>query len=339
MEEASLPTKSPSSFLELIVDNRERLVHPAINAAFMLDPIFRDRHTPAVILEQMTVGDYIIQLNKRPVAVIERKTLADFAASLKDGRDANTDKLFALAGQYERCDVFFIIEGKLGSGMETQVGHIPYKNILAAIRLLQIRRGVQLIHSKDVNDTALQLKFLCEVYSGMFIKGELTIEGASREDALDSIKPSEEEEISRTRVKMWATLKGVSLASAPYYLEAFGIRDLLLGKIVLGDFKVNGMRKPTAVVQESIADVHKKLSAKAAILACIKGVSDAQALKILDQVSIEDLLGDQPLEIYLDSGKNKTRVQPGRLEKWRAALDGGQPIPKQPSYLAGLFRR
>lgn len=61
-------------------------------------------------VQQITHGDITIACGDILVCAIERKTIADLAASIKDRRIQNMDKLYKLRQDY-RCDVHMIIEG------------------------------------------------------------------------------------------------------------------------------------------------------------------------------------------------------------------------------------
>lgn len=126
--------------LKLIIDERERSVHKY--AKEYLKDIDWETKT-------ITIGDYAIKLtldnedattnfsskSSTPSSyilyTIERKTLADFASSLKDGRYANKAKMRYLQ-RLVGCRVMFIIEGKTPKP-NGFVGGIRYSVIESAI--------------------------------------------------------------------------------------------------------------------------------------------------------------------------------------------------------------
>ena len=67
--------------MELIVDDRERAIIT-----------YLERLTHFKV-ERITVGDYAFVYKGKVILIVERKTLADLAASIKDGRMLNNLKL------------------------------------------------------------------------------------------------------------------------------------------------------------------------------------------------------------------------------------------------------
>lgn len=131
----------------LIADTRERAV---------IEHGFGDEYE--VKVEQMTVGDYAIAHENRILAIIERKTLTDFAASITDGRMNNREKLKKLRDE-TGCAVYFIIEGRHGKiGPETVIANsIRWRQIESSIFHMQMRDGFHFIFTFSISDTAQTL--------------------------------------------------------------------------------------------------------------------------------------------------------------------------------------
>lgn len=135
--------------LRLYCDHREQKIVPFI--------------TCPIKVIQLTIGDYMIGSRNQILAVFERKTLADYGASIKDGRTANLDKLL----QYRRdkgCDVYYIIEGPAFPAATTKYAGIPYANIASSIRNLQVRHGVFVIRTANEGHTANELASFLRSY-------------------------------------------------------------------------------------------------------------------------------------------------------------------------------
>jgi ERCC4-type nuclease len=100
-------------------------------------------------------GDFIIQNDDNPIVVIERKTIADLAGSIKDGRYKN--QKLNLLSRYNKENVYYIIEGSFGGFYESneiqRFAGIERKNIIGAIINTMIRDGVKVITTKDLNET------------------------------------------------------------------------------------------------------------------------------------------------------------------------------------------
>ena len=140
--------------IKLIADTRERNVlrHNNVFAGHSLE------------VKQISVGDYVIKAEgtePRFLAVIERKSLEDFAASLKDGRHDNKNKLIDLR-EKTGCRIIYIIEGPPSPLPTDCFGNIPYRHIESSIFHLIIRDGICVINSVDTLDTARKLVRFCD---------------------------------------------------------------------------------------------------------------------------------------------------------------------------------
>ena len=118
----------------LIVDDRERAVVPSLEC---------DESATSIIVQRLTVGDYIIVHGDTVEMVIERKSLADFGASIKDGRYNNSEKVLnflatATPATRARCKIAYIIEGPLVNRPNDCYGGIPFKYIESAINRLML---------------------------------------------------------------------------------------------------------------------------------------------------------------------------------------------------------
>lgn len=154
-------------FHYLVTDARERAIIPFLEAAF--EATFGERpHAPGVARaprlisgRQITTGDYLIcaatpGAPPRIRACIERKTLADFAASFKDGRHANVQKLRALR-QQTGCQLYYLVEGPAFPSPARRFARIPYGSILSAITNLMVRDQIMVVQTENEMHTAKRL--------------------------------------------------------------------------------------------------------------------------------------------------------------------------------------
>ena len=84
--------------MELKIDNREKIKN--------LFP--KDLN---ITFENLDIGDYMYKLDGRPFLVIERKTVCDYAASIRDGR--NKEQKTRLIELSKNCNVIYLVEGNL----------------------------------------------------------------------------------------------------------------------------------------------------------------------------------------------------------------------------------
>lgn len=91
--------------------------------------------------EHLTTGDYIIFCNNRAIVVVERKTWPDLAASFRDGRKENINKLL----QYREATgskIAYLIEGQAFPANSTRFSRMPYVNLRAHLDHLLFRDGI-----------------------------------------------------------------------------------------------------------------------------------------------------------------------------------------------------
>lgn len=129
--------------IKLHVDNRERAVIENLD-----DVVFE--------IAPLNVGDFQFWEDDRLLMVIERKTYADLAASIKDGRYAEQkfrlDELRTSSG----CSVVFFIEGKKPR-KNSVVSGIPVGTLESAL-VSMMCNGCQVITMHNVQDCVLALK-------------------------------------------------------------------------------------------------------------------------------------------------------------------------------------
>lgn len=110
-------------------------------------------------IKQLTVGDYSILIkdknNEKTILamVIERKTLRDLAASIKDDRLKHQHRNMVEIKQQKGCFVLYIIEGNLNYKDDHKISNIPFKGLHSTIRH-NLLRGIPYIQVKDEQNTA-----------------------------------------------------------------------------------------------------------------------------------------------------------------------------------------
>lgn len=221
--------------LKLIIDARERHVlrHPEISAI------------PHVV-KQITVGDYALVHGTRIVAIFERKTYEDYAASFKDGRHTNKAKLIELR-QQTGCRIIYIIEGKAFPRPDEYFSNIKYLNIESSIFHLMMRDGIQIWKTASTLDTAQSfVRFfrsmeklyagtgLESMYDGSYAGGAFdcadsaqTADPAAAEDPTAMLTaPVIKSDLDICRM-MWAQIKGITVETADEFISRVSIASVL----------------------------------------------------------------------------------------------------------------
>ena len=144
--------------VDIVLDAREH----ALNAA--MAPL-----CPSCSVKQLDIGDVHIAVDGVLSAVVERKTIADLAASVKDGRYAEQKarlSAFAASVQPRPCTVVYVIEreGKpLAFDQRMRgVGAMPAATLQGCFMSLFLRTGTRVVVTEDVQDTAAFLLRLAD---------------------------------------------------------------------------------------------------------------------------------------------------------------------------------
>lgn len=284
----------PKTACKLIIDARERNV---TRHAKELDEISFE-------IKQITTADYaVLSPLGNIIAVIERKSLDDFASSLKDGRHDNKKKLVDIKAKYG-CRIIYIIEGPAYSGPNDCFGNIPYRYIESSIFHLMMRDGVTVIQTRDTLHTAqVMVRF---VKSMDTLSEKITIEDAIGEDVpisnIFAVGGSQEQvmqDLTKRHTKtdhdaareLWSCFKGISVESADDYSRVWSIADIIQGKIPRADiinFKMSNGKKISKNVVMSLTGVNKVIEVK--LLSHVEGVSTAMASDLMSERSLSSLL-------------------------------------------------
>lgn len=250
----------------VVSDDRERDVIPFARDLFLPHEI---------VTQRITVGDYLVlrsQAGCEPevLAVIERKTLKDFAQSFCDGRHENLAKLLELRAK-TRCQIIFIVEGTPAfPAPTTRFCHVPFACIQGAITKMQVRHLIMFERTQDQEHTARRLVALRAAYASetphvvalsaseddTTTSGGDVLPSAAKDAAVvdstmvDKDEAANDKEVSTDRVLVpaaalvrvepsiaemaahaWAGLKGVSLVLGHRLAHYFSIADLVASRV------------------------------------------------------------------------------------------------------------
>ena len=122
--------------MQVLIDDRERSVIQFVNK-------FSEKYHIDYKVKRMTTGDYAIIHGNQIIAIIERKTYADLAASFRDGRSNNKNKLLKLRSETS-CVIIYLIEGPAFPDNNDLFGNIPYKHLVSHLDHLVLRDNIQI---------------------------------------------------------------------------------------------------------------------------------------------------------------------------------------------------
>jgi len=313
--------------IRLIADTRERNVlrhEQALNGI-------------TVEVRQITTGDYVVADDKRVFAVIERKSLEDYAASLKDGRHGNKQKLKEFRAK-TGCRIIYIIEGPEFPSPTAEFGRVPYKHIESSIFHLMIRDGISVIRTKNTLATAEMLVRFINSMDNLapdLEEGPIEATNETADPAiigaddlgamLTEVKKKTTDEIVR---EMWAVFPGISVESASDFMRKWSIADIVRGRVDPADItnaKTATGRKVSKKVIENLRAVI--LPVQFRLLSAIPGVSINTAKSLLANQTLSAFLSQnvEGMEMFMLGKKrlgNKLAVKIHECFEWRQPAPG-----------------
>lgn len=270
--------------LQLIIDDRERVIAPYLATEF--------KNCPHIV-KRLEIGDYAIvnSLTSVILAVFERKTLNDFAASIKDGRHNNKDKMIALR-KSTGCKVFYIIEGNPFTRPTQSVARIPYYVIESAIFHLMMRDNIFVLYTKDPQHTiGVLMRFMksAENLEKKMADVDGVCEPHCEINAIDSL--TQKPQVNKLNIlrKMWAQFAGISSITADVFIARYSVRQALEG-IPAEELANLRMGNGAKLGKKAIVSLTAPTKPIDRILACVPRVSIDIARKIVAQPLIMQCL-------------------------------------------------
>ena len=139
--------------IKLIIDNREKYIINMIS-----------NRNIEFTLENLNLGDINFYYDSKPILLIERKTMADLASSIKDGR--HREQKFRLKSQKDICKVLYLFEG---TPSDFKFQKINKDTIISAINNTFIRDGFFIKETTNLDET---INFIIQMYHKIKIMGE-----------------------------------------------------------------------------------------------------------------------------------------------------------------------
>ena len=126
-----------------------------------------------LVTEALPIGDVIICDNVKEYLIIERKTLLDLSASIKDGRyDEQSYRLDGL--NHPNHNIIYLIEGEMnGILMKTNKGKVDTSMLYSAIFSINYNKGFSVMRSSNRTETSTILCNMCSKLEKDMTKGRL----------------------------------------------------------------------------------------------------------------------------------------------------------------------
>jgi ERCC4-type nuclease len=231
--------------MNIKVDVRETALIKILNANLEMITNFKDLK---LVQEQLPLGDIIINDGEKDLLIIERKSLSDLAASIKDGRyEEQSYRLKNL--WHHNHNIIYLIEGDF-SKFNAFRDRIDKQTLYSAMVSINYYKGFSLWRSTSIEETALIVcnmayklgkdKTKMPFYSNDLIKGKDQDQGivnnvlvvdeeppsqvtASDKDYCTVVKKVKKDNITTENIGeiMLCQIPGISSASALAILAQF----------------------------------------------------------------------------------------------------------------------
>jgi ERCC4-type nuclease len=232
------------------IDNREKELITQIDIIKSIIPAFANIKVEIVILP---IGDILIvdAENKETKIIIERKSICDLSASIKDGR--YEEQSYRLDGcDHPNHNIIYLIEGdvnKTARGMNTTQAK---QTVYSAIFSLNYYKGFSVIRTFNTEETAI---FICNTASKLIkerngkkayysitnanttVQSTSLIDERTDKDYVNVVKKIKKDNITRDNVSeiMLCQIPGISSVTALAIIEKYKSLSNLLTEISKDD--------------------------------------------------------------------------------------------------------
>jgi ERCC4-type nuclease len=132
------------------IDTREQELFKNCESIILAVPKFKDIK---LVFETLPLGDIIINDGTNDCVIIERKSLSDLAASIKDGRyDEQSYRLNGLA--HHNHNIVYLIEGDMNR-FNSFKERIDKQTLYSAMVSINYFKGFSVIRSYNIEETAM----------------------------------------------------------------------------------------------------------------------------------------------------------------------------------------
>jgi len=150
--------------MRIRIDNREHELLKHIKELIINIPLFKELE---VLVENLPLGDIIISNKEDDKLYIERKTISDLSASIKDGR--YEEQSYRLNGlNHPNHNIIYLIEGDINRVNRFKDNKMEKLTLYSSIFSLNYYKGFSVIRTFSIDETAI---FICNT-ANKLRKGE-----------------------------------------------------------------------------------------------------------------------------------------------------------------------
>ncbi len=215
------------------LDIRESDLEVAFATACGLDKSYG---SISIIKENLPIGDIIIYTDEgEEIAIIERKTLQDLAASIRDGR--YNEQSYRLNNcKLHNHAIYYLIEGDINRFRPSKYGKNPVtkKALLSAMTSISFFKGFSLLRTNNINETAETLLQMTDkigrTKKSSFFYADDKSDDDSAKSYLAVSKRVKKDNITKDNISaiMISQIPGVSTNSATAIMDKYKTLDALI---------------------------------------------------------------------------------------------------------------
>lgn len=193
-----------------------------------------------VVTENLLIGDMAVcDMEGKEVIIVERKTISDLAASIRDGRYKEQSHRLHNADIHNH-NIYYLIEGNIRTFKPSRFGKRPitWKEVISAMTSLSFHKGFSIHRTIDSVETCMWLMQTADKLRRSkeepFYTDSETIPKSST-DYIDVSKRAKKANIDESNIGaiMLAQIPGVSTTSAIAVINKSGGIDKLIEKLKL----------------------------------------------------------------------------------------------------------
>jgi ERCC4-type nuclease len=242
------------------IDNREQDLIKLVNQLILTIPTFKELQ---VSVEVLPLGDIILTENESDKVIIERKSVADLLASIKDGRyEEQSYRLNGIQG-HANHNTIYLIEGDVN-----KINNMKNERMTAysAMFSLNYYKGFSVFRTFNIDETALficntaakmirspdkwpyyQIKFLQNTDGDTMMEPQVTQVNTSK-DYVSMVKTVKKDNITPDNISeiMLCQIPGISATTAISIMTKFKTLSNLIASVESDPTCLNDVYNTTA---------------------------------------------------------------------------------------------
>lgn len=130
---------------------------PTVAIATITGPLLCKNTNHTMVRERMAIGDIVLRTDPgTDIMLIERKTLSDFAASIRDGRYKEQSYRLNRCCELANHNIVYVIEGDISKYVDRTKGGniISRKALYSAMFSMLFCKGFSVIRTQNIRETA-----------------------------------------------------------------------------------------------------------------------------------------------------------------------------------------